>query len=73
MQSLPITSSLLTAAQYDEEKQQLRLTFKSGSSWLYGDAARPFTQADLDGFTGASSAGKYFLENIKGQYPERRG
>lgn len=72
MQAVPVSSSLLSGAQYDEENQQLHLTFKSGARWVYGDASRPFTPADLDEFTGAESAGKHFLQNIKGAWPEKR-
>lgn len=72
MQSIPITSSLLSAASYDPERQELALTFKSGARWVYGSQSRPFTEQDLDAFTGASSQGQHFLQSIKGQWPERR-
>ena len=72
MQVIPVSSSLLSGAKYDEEKQQLHLTFKNGATWIYGDASRPFSQADADEFTGAESHGKHFLQAIKGNWPERR-
>lgn len=73
MQTIPISSSLLRAAVYDEERQELSLTFKSGARWIYGNAAQPFTQNDFDAFTGATSQGQHFLQSIKGSWPERRG
>ena len=72
MRTLSIDSSLLSGAQHDEENQQLHLTFKSGAKWIYGDASRPFTQADADELEGADSHGKHFLGVIKGNWPERR-
>ena len=60
---IPITSSLIAAADYDPQKQEIAITFKSGARWIYGNETQPFTQADADSFAGASS---------KGQWPERR-
>ena len=71
MQDIPVSSSLIAAASYDAEMQELALTFKSGARWIYGNGAQPFTQEDADAFASASSAGKWFLEMIKGQWPER--
>ena len=69
---IPITSSLIAAADYDPQKQELAITFKSGARWAYGSEAQPFTQEDADSFAGASSKGQWFLQQIKGQWPERR-
>lgn len=74
MQTIPVSSSLIAAAQYDEAMQELHITFqKSGARWIYGDAAQPFTQADADALASAASAGQWFLQQIKGRWPERRG
>lgn len=72
MRQIPITSSLIVGAAYDEASQQLAVTFKSGATWLYGDAIQPFTEQDAEAFEGASSKGQHFLNSIKGSFPERR-
>ena len=72
MRQIPVTSSMIAAAAYDDERQELVLTFKSGATWRYGSETRPFTPEDVDRFEGASSAGQHFLQDIKGQWPERR-
>lgn len=71
-QDLAISSSLLRAASYDDEAQELTLTFKAGAKWAYGNGDQPFTQDDFDAFAGASSHGQHFLQQIKGAFPERR-
>lgn len=72
MQPVSVASSLIASAQYDEANQVLIVVFKNGANWAYGDASQPFTSADLVGLEGASSAGQWFLSQIKGQFPERR-
>ena len=47
---IPITSSLIAAADYDPQKQELAITFKSGARWVYGSEAQPFTPDDADAF-----------------------
>lgn len=70
MQEIPVSSSLIARAAYDAEAQELYLTFKSnGARWVYSTV----DQATADAFAGASSAGQFFLQSIKGAYPERRG
>ena len=69
---IPISSSLIAAADYDEQRQELAITFKSGARWVYGSEAQPFTPDDADAFLSSGSKGKWFLEQIKGQWPERR-
>lgn len=66
---IPVSSSLLTSAAYDDEAQELHLTFKSnGARWVYKDVP----QSEADAFASAVSPGGYFLSQIKGQYTERR-
>lgn len=72
MQSLPVSSSLIQTAAYDESAQSLLITFTSGAKWAYGDASQPFTATDMADFLGAPSQGAYFLNSIKGTFPERR-
>lgn len=73
LQIIPVSSSMIAAAAYDPDAQELEITFKSnGARWRYGSQAQPLDQAEADAFAGAGSAGAYFLSNIKGSYPERR-
>lgn len=73
IRDIPIASSLILQAQYDDERQELLLTFRSnGHRWAYGSPSRPFTPADAEAFESAGSAGQWFLNSIKGQWPERR-
>ena len=72
MQQIPVSSSLIASAAYDDQAMALSITFKSGATWAYGNAAQPFTAQDLADFRSAGSQGKHFLQLIKGSYPERR-
>ena len=72
MRMLPVSSSLIAGAEYDDSAQVLLVTFRSGARWAYGDAGRPFTAEDVDAFESASSKGAWFLQAVKGQFPERR-
>ena len=65
---IPVSSSLLIGAEYDGDAQELRLTFKTGARWAYGN----FSESDAEEFEGAGSKGQWFLQNIKGSFPERR-
>ena len=66
-------SSLIARAEYDAERGELHITFKSnGARWIYGGPPRPFTPEDASLFAGAASAGQWFLQAVKGQFPERR-
>ena len=69
---IPITSSLIAAADYDPQKQELAITFKSGARWVYGSEAQPFTQEDADSFLSSGSKGRYFLDQIRDVFPARR-
>lgn len=60
-------SSLLRSGSYDEASQELRLTFKSGKTWIYSGVP-PDEAAAL---RSASSSGSYFLNSMKGNYAER--
>ena len=69
---IPISSSLIAAADYDEKRQELVITFKSGARWIYGNETRPFTPDDADAFLSAGSKGRYFLDQIRDVFPARR-
>lgn len=69
LEPIAVSSSMIRAASYDPESQELHLTFKKGAKWIYEGVP----QSEADSFAGASSAGQYFLSSIKGQYAERRG
>ena len=72
MRTIPLSSSLIAGAAYDDARQELHVTFKSGARWVYGSETQPFTAEDVDALEGATSKGQWFLQNIKGAYPERR-
>jgi hypothetical protein len=62
-------SSHITGASYDDETQELSVSFKNGT-YLYSNVP---DEVALD-FESAPSAGKYFDTNIKGNsaYPYRK-
>ncbi len=63
-----IVSSMISQADYDSDAGELIITFKS-------NGARHAYKAPEDEFAAlvaAPSAGKYFLDAIRGQFPERR-
>lgn len=61
---IPLSSSNLSAYDYDEETRTLRITFKSGRTYTYADVP----QSIADGLGTASSPGGYFNATIKNQY-----
>lgn len=61
---IPLSSSNLSAYEYEEETQTLRITFKSGRTYTYANVP-----ASVAGGLGtASSPGGYFNATIKNQY-----
>ncbi len=64
-----LNSSMLSAADYDPTTSVLEVTFSNGATYYYDEVP----QAIYDALIGASSAGRYFLDNIKDQYRTRRG
>lgn len=60
-------SSHIIGASYDDETQQLTVSFKNGT-YVY-DSVSPDVANE---FESAASAGKYFDANIKGKYPTRK-
>jgi hypothetical protein len=60
----PVASSLLKAVGYDEEKEELRVRFHKGGSYVY----RGVTRKMYDAMMNDASAGGYFIQNIKGRF-----
>ncbi|WP_225667947.1 KTSC domain-containing protein [Arthrobacter sp. 147(2020)] len=61
---MPVSSSNLVSAGYDETSMTLEIEFKSGSLYQYFDVP-PTVHNEL---IGASSVGQYFSQNIKNSY-----
>jgi hypothetical protein len=64
----PLESKMLASSAYDEEKRILYLRFRSGDVYRYFEFPEERYQAFLD----AESHGRYFLSNIKNQFPFER-
>jgi hypothetical protein len=65
---IPLASSNLAGCAFDPEKQELTITFRSGSTYVYEDVARTI----YDDLRTSPSPGRYFQSNIKGVFPFRR-
>jgi hypothetical protein len=60
----PLNSSAISLVEYDDETQELTVTFANGQSYdLTGVPPDMY-----EGLINASSAGKYFNTYLKGQY-----
>ena len=57
----PLKSSLLSAADYDDARQILTLTFRNGTTYTYPDVSHDVFR-DL---TSAESAGQFFQQVIR--------
>lgn len=57
-------SSALTSARYNPETRQLDVTFVSGQTYSH-EGVPP---DEFEALVGASSAGRHYLNNIKGVY-----
>lgn len=68
MQSIPIDSSMIRAASYDEASQELHITFKNGARYVYSSVP----QEEADALASAESAGSYFISAIRDAYVARR-
>lgn len=62
-QSFP-SSQALASADYDESRQELSITFKSGRTYTY----RSVPPDVYEGLVSASSPGSYWRNSIKDQY-----
>jgi len=62
-----VVSSQIKKVAYDEEKNELFVTFNTGSKYKYSNVSR----SDFDALISAESIGSHFGKNIKGNanYP----
>lgn len=58
-------STNLASGSYDDETQDLEITFRSGATYAY----RNVPQGIVEGLKAAASAGEYFARQIKLRYP----
>lgn len=61
---VPIQSSNLRAAGFDEETSELTVAFRSGKRYVY----KGVPNGTLEQLLSAASAGKFFNDNIKDVY-----
>lgn len=64
IQTVQLSSSAILSATYDDENEELSLTFSNGGTYDY----RGVPKEVFDGLTQASSPGKYFHSQIKDIY-----
>lgn len=57
-------SSMISEYSYDDETQTLEVTFAKGGTYSYSGVQEEVFQA----MKSADSVGRFFLQNIKGQY-----
>jgi len=60
----PVTSSLIKAVGYNEEREELHVQFRKGGTYTYQGVTRPVYDALME----APSIGHFFLMNVKKQY-----
>lgn len=63
-----VDSSMIRSYGFDASISTLEVEFNSGAIWQYFDVPESVYYE----MQSASSCGKFFLANIKGQYPESR-
>jgi hypothetical protein len=61
-----VESSMITSFGFDSTSSTLEVEFKKGAVWQYYDVSESVYYE----MKSASSCGKFFLANIKGQYAE---
>ena len=66
MEMVPVNSSTIASAGYDEPSRTLRIEFKNGSAYEYFDVPVEVFRTLVD--PGAGSAGRFFSSSIKGIY-----
>jgi hypothetical protein len=66
---IPVSSSCISAYDYDPTTMELEITFRSGRTYTYSGV----TPDVAAGFAAASSKGSYFNEEIKGSYSASEG
>lgn len=68
MQREHIQSSMIDSVGYDPASKTLEVEFTSGPIWEYWAVSPDMYNALMS----APSAGKYFLQNIRGKFQERQ-
>lgn len=63
-QPIPVVSSAIAAVAYDQESEELTITFTGGNSYTYSDVPMSVYQ----GLMSAGSKGAYFNDNIIDNY-----
>ncbi len=61
---LPVRSSMITSAKYDENESALEITFTGGKTYRYATVPSEI----YVGLLNARSKGAYFYDNIKGAF-----
>lgn len=64
IQTAHLRSSALISATYDDENEELSITFRNGSTYDYHDVPKEV----FDGLASASSPGGYWHSEIKDVY-----
>lgn len=62
--TVQLKSTAILSATYDDENEELSVTFSNGRTYDYHDVPRDI----FDGLTAAGSPGGYWHANIKDQY-----
>jgi len=65
----PVSSTALSAVDYDEERRTLRVSFVKGGTWTYFGVPPQVAS----GLRNALSKGTFFNIAIRGQYAYSRG
>lgn len=69
MEMVSVSSSMITEIGHDAATLQMRVTFKgSGQTWEYDNVPRSVYNRFISG----ASQGKFFNQEIKGQYTGRQ-
>lgn len=65
MDMKPVSSSNISSVGYDADEQKLAVEFNSGRTYEYLNVP----EEEYQNLINASSAGRYFNDNIKNYYP----
>lgn len=64
----PVESSNISYIGYDYDTQELYITFSKGDTYKYNNVPEQVFKEFLE----ASSVGKYYINNIRGQYTSNK-
>ena len=62
------TSSMISNIYYNETAKELTVDFQKGGRYIYSNVSKEV----FEGLDNSESVGKYFLQNIKGNYSFRK-